>query len=85
MDCLAAGKALGENDAALTGRDCAYAMTLTKRAVTRLFEMGGGRSHYLASPLQRAFRDIQTSTSHGSLNWPRSALRYAASVVPQDT
>jgi 3-hydroxy-9,10-secoandrosta-1,3,5(10)-triene-9,17-dione monooxygenase len=80
MDLLSAGAALGETEAALTTRDSAYAMVLIKRAATRLYEMGGGRAQYRSSSLQRGFRDVQTGASHGSMNWPRSALRYAASV-----
>ena len=81
MECLSAGKALGETEAALTMRDGAYAMNLAKRAATRLFDMAGGRAQYLSAPIQRAFRDVQTSGSHGSLNWPRSALRYVRSLA----
>lgn len=84
MARLAAGDALGEADAALTMRDSAYAMLLAKRAAARLFEMSGGRGQYSSSAIQRAFRDVQTSASHGSLNWPRSALRYARSVGLQN-
>jgi len=81
MARLSAGEALSEPDAALTMRDSAYAMLLAKRAAARLFEMSGGRGQYSSSTIQRAFRDVQTSASHGSLNWPRSALRYARSVM----
>lgn len=78
---LSEGATLGEADAALTLRDSAYAMRLAKNAATRLFELSGGRGQYLSAPIQRAFRDVQTCASHGSLNWPRSALRYARSVT----
>jgi 3-hydroxy-9,10-secoandrosta-1,3,5(10)-triene-9,17-dione monooxygenase len=81
MERLSAGATLDETDAALTMRDSAYAMILAKRAAARLFESSGGRGQYLSAPIQRAFRDIQTCASHGSLNWPRSALRYARSVT----
>ena len=72
---------LVEADAARSLRDAAYAVTLAKRAATRLFEATGGRGIYLASPMQRAFRDVQASGGHGSLNWERSALRYARSAM----
>jgi len=81
MARLAAGGKLGEADAALTMRDSAYAMILARRAAARLFGMSGGRGQYLTAPIQRAFRDVQTCASHGSLNWPRSALRYARSMA----
>ena len=84
MERLTAGTALGEADAALTLRDSAYAMILAKRAASRLFESSGGRGQYLSAPIQRAFRDVQTCASHGSLNWPRNALRYARSVARGD-
>lgn len=85
MEKLNAGMTLGEADAALTLRDSAYAMRLAKCAATRLFELSGGRGQYLSAPIQRAFRDVQTCASHGSLNWPRSALRYARSVAPGES
>ncbi|HVV92195.1 MAG TPA: acyl-CoA dehydrogenase family protein [Hyphomicrobiales bacterium] len=81
METLARGEALVEADAARSLRDAAYAVTLAKRAATRLFEATGGRGIYLASPMQRAFRDVQASGGHGSLNWERSALRYARSAM----
>ena len=85
MERLTAGTALGEADAALTLRDSAYAMILARRAASRLFESSGGRGQNLSAPIQRAFRDVQTCASHGSLNWPRNALRYARSVARGDT
>lgn len=84
MRLLAAGKLLGEEDAAVTMRDSAYAMILAKRAATRIFEATGSRGQFSSAPLQRAFRDVQACASHGSLNWPRSALRYARSVAQGD-
>ncbi|MGH7075308.1 MAG: acyl-CoA dehydrogenase family protein [Stellaceae bacterium] len=78
---LAAGKTLGEADAARSMRDGGYAVTMARRAATRLFEVTGGRGLNLSTPLQRAFRDVIGAAAHGSLGWPRSAMTYAQFVL----
>lgn len=77
MDALVRGTRLGAAEAALSMRDAAYAMQLAKRAAGRLFESTGGRGQFLTVPMQRAFRDVHTGASHGSLNWERSAVQFA--------
>jgi alkylation response protein AidB-like acyl-CoA dehydrogenase len=81
MAKLEGGGALGEADAARSQRDGAYAVTMARRAATRLFEMTGGRGLYLSGPMQRAFRDVLGAAAHGSLSWERSALRHAQFTV----
>jgi 3-hydroxy-9,10-secoandrosta-1,3,5(10)-triene-9,17-dione monooxygenase len=81
MERLGRGEPLGEAAAARSLRDAAYAVLLAKQTAARLFEATGGRGIYLASPMQRAFRDVEASGGHGSLNWERSALRYARFAV----
>ena len=81
MDVLAEGGRLVEADAAISMRDSGYAIQLTRRAAQRLFEATGGHGLYLSAPMQRAFRDVMGGGAHGSLNWPRSALRYAKAAL----
>lgn len=76
MRRLDAGAALGESDAAHSLRDSGYAVMLAKRAATLMFEASGGQGVFLASPMQRAFRDVHAAANHASLGWDRSALRY---------
>jgi len=77
MELLASGVSLGEAEAARSMRDGAYAVVMARRAAMRMFEVTGGRGLYLSAPMQRAMRDVLGGAAHGSLNWERSALRYA--------
>jgi alkylation response protein AidB-like acyl-CoA dehydrogenase len=74
---LAAGKRLGEGEAARSMRDGGYAVLSARHAAMRIFEVTGGRGLHLSTPLQRGFRDALGAAAHGSLGWPRSAMQYA--------
>ena len=76
MTKLADGKALVEADAAVTRRDSAFAVLLTKRAATRLYEATGAHGIYLDGRMQRGFRDVIASGAHAGLNWDRAAVEY---------
>jgi alkylation response protein AidB-like acyl-CoA dehydrogenase len=73
---LDAGAALDESDAANSMLNSGYAVMLAKRAAILMFEASGGQGLFLASPMQRAFRDVHAAANHASLGWDRSALRY---------
>lgn len=53
--------------------EVAYAARLTRNAVDRLFEAGGGSALYLSNPLQRTFQDMHAATAHVALNWDAAA------------
>jgi hypothetical protein len=59
----------------------AYACLMVRRAAARLFEASGAHGIYLSNAVQRAFRDIYTSTVHAALNWDRHALAYGRMVA----
>ncbi len=54
---------------AINRRNQGYAAELAKRAAGRIFAASGGNAVYLASPLQRAFRDIHAACAHFGLYW----------------
>ena len=76
MTKLENGEALGEADAAVTRRDCAFAVILAKRAATRMYEATGAHGIYLGDHMQRSFRDAIASGAHTGLNWDRAAVDY---------
>ncbi len=80
---LLAGEKLGEEDAARTSRNVAWANMLARRAATRMFEVTGAHGLYLPGPLQRAFRDIYAAGVHRALNWDTIALRYGKMLSGQ--
>jgi alkylation response protein AidB-like acyl-CoA dehydrogenase len=81
MKKLADGGVLGDADAGLAMRDTGYALKLAKRAATQIFEATGAHGLYLHNAIQRGYRDIHAAGNHGSLNWERSALRYAQTAM----
>jgi 3-hydroxy-9,10-secoandrosta-1,3,5(10)-triene-9,17-dione monooxygenase len=81
MKKLADGGRLDEADAGLAMRDTGYALKLVKRAATQIFEATGAHGLYLSNAIQRGYRDIHAAGNHGSLNWERSALRYAQTAM----
>jgi len=81
MTKLTDGGRLDDADAGLAMRDTGYALKLAKHAATQIFEATGAHGLYLRNPIQRSYRDIHAAGNHGSLNWERSALRYAQTAM----
>ncbi|MGN9806650.1 hydrolase [Micromonospora sp. L32] len=61
-------------------RDCSLAMDLLVEAVNRLFRAAGTSGHATSSPMQRAWRDVNTASSHVALQFPPAASAYADQV-----
>jgi len=57
-------------------RDLAYAAQSCRYAVTRLFEASGGSGVYSSSPLQRIWRDANTSAAHTAFSWDEAATHF---------
>jgi resorcinol 4-hydroxylase (FADH2) len=81
MKKLTDGGKLDDADAGLAMRDSGYALRLAKQAATRIFEATGAHGLYLGNAIQRGYRDVHAAGNHGSLNWERSALRYAQTAI----
>jgi 3-hydroxy-9,10-secoandrosta-1,3,5(10)-triene-9,17-dione monooxygenase len=70
------GEQLSMEDRLRFRRDHAYITKLSVQAVTRLFEVSGGRALYLESPLQRAQRDVQAGSKQVALIWNTYAEQF---------
>lgn len=57
-------------------RDTAYACTLSKRAVERLFEASGAHGLYLNETFQRQYRDVKAASNHIAIGWDRCGGTY---------
>lgn len=57
-------------------RDTAYACTLAKRAVERLFEASGAHGLYLTQDFQRYYRDVKAGSNHIAIGWDRCGATY---------
>jgi alkylation response protein AidB-like acyl-CoA dehydrogenase len=64
---VASGSAVGLAERARVRIAAANAVRGAARAVDRMYELGGGSSIYLSSPLQRCFRDVHVVTQHASV------------------
>ena len=65
--------------------DAANAVRLSVAAVSRLFEVSGGRAIYLDNPIQRAFRDVHAMRAHAVNNPEKGARVFGRSeLLPSD-
>jgi len=62
-------------------RDHAVSAELLVSAVDRLFRAGGARAQDEASPVQRAWRDVNAAAGHAALQFDVNAAAYAAHVL----
>ncbi len=76
MDALRAGEAPTMEMRLTNRRNQAYGAVLACRAVDRIFGAAGGNAAYLASPLQRAFRDVHVAAQHTAVAWDMMAAPY---------
>ncbi len=65
---VAAGAPVGLAERARVRIAAANAVRGAARAVDGMYELGGGSSIYLSSPLQRCFRDVHVVTQHASVS-----------------
>ena len=77
---VADGGELSPGVAARSARDAALAAELAVRAVDRLFRAGGSQPQADGHPVQRAWRDVHSATSHAALRPERAAGVYASQV-----
>ncbi|PQA87685.1 oxidoreductase [Marinicaulis flavus] len=57
-------------------RNLAYAAQKARYATTKLFESAGGSGIYDGSPIQRFWRDANSSTAHTAFGWDQAASGY---------
>lgn len=67
---------LSVEERARARRDTAYACTLSKRAVERLFEASGAHGIYLNEHFQRYYRDVKAGSNHIAIGWDRCGATY---------
>ena len=63
-------------DRARYRRDQAFAVRLSVRAVSRLFEEAGGHALLESNPLQRFYRDVLAASQHYAIRWDENAEQY---------
>lgn len=76
LEWAASGYQITMLDRARYRRDHAYISTLCVRATNRVFEAAGGHALFDASPLQRAFRDVNAGSHQIALGWDTYAEQY---------
>jgi alkylation response protein AidB-like acyl-CoA dehydrogenase len=62
-------------------RDQAFCVRLLLQSVDALFHASGGQGLFLASPLQRIWRDAHAAASHISLNWDSTGTMYGQHLL----
>jgi len=75
-----AGSAPAPVDALASQRDAAYVARLVGKVANSLTLMAGATSTYLANPIQRFQRDINSGITHVSLVWEEAAENYGRAV-----
>jgi alkylation response protein AidB-like acyl-CoA dehydrogenase len=68
--------ALSIEDRAQARRDTAYACTLAKRSVERLFDVSGANGLYTVKHFQRYYRDVKAGSNHIAIGWDRCGATY---------
>jgi len=62
-------------------RDTAYACTLAKRSVERLFDVSGANGLYTDRHFQRYYRDVKAGSNHIAIGWDRCGSTYGRVVL----
>lgn len=57
-------------------RDWAWAAQKSRYAATRIFEASGGTGIYNGSPIQRVWRDVNSSAQHFAFGWDGAMTRF---------
>ena len=72
---------LTTDERAQARRDTAYACTLAKRAVERLFDVSGANGLYTNKHFQRYYRDVKAGSNHIAIGWDRCGSTYGKVVL----
>lgn len=75
-----AGAAPSKLEALASKRDATYVARLVGKVANNLTLMAGATSTYLANPIQRFQRDINSGVTHVSLVWEEAAEAYGKAV-----
>ena len=62
-------------------RDTAYACSLAKRSVERLFDVSGANGLYSNKHFQRYYRDVKAGSNHIAIGWDRCGSTYGRVVL----
>lgn len=76
LDRAARGETFTLMDRARYRRDQVFMVNLSVRAVSRLFEAGGGNAIQDSNPLQRFHRDALAASQHMAIRWDAYAEQY---------
>ncbi len=57
-------------------RNWAFAVQTARMAANRIFEVSGGSAIYDGHPMQRIFRDLNSSAQHFAFTWDRAMTNY---------
>jgi alkylation response protein AidB-like acyl-CoA dehydrogenase len=76
FETAARGEAISIDMRLRNRRDQAFCVRLLVQAIDALFLAAGGQGLFLATPLQRFWRDAHAAASHISLNWDSTGSMY---------
>jgi alkylation response protein AidB-like acyl-CoA dehydrogenase len=72
---------LSIEDRAQARRDTAYACTLAKRSIERLFDVSGANGLYTEKHFQRYYRDVKAGSNHIAIGWDRCGATYGRVIL----
>jgi len=82
IDRLGSAGALPDMEArARYRRDWGYAVTLSARAIDRLYPLGGAKGLGASNPVQRAWRDIHAQAAHAALSWDIQGQHFGRAML----
>ena len=62
-------------------RDTAYACSLSKRSIERLFDVAGANGLYSDKHFQRYYRDVKAGSNHIAIGWDRCGSTYGRVIL----
>ncbi|MDB5662422.1 MAG: oxidoreductase [Sphingomonas bacterium] len=62
-------------------RNWAWAVQKARHAANRIFEVAGGSAIYDGHPMQRMFRDVNSSAQHFAFTWDRAMTAYGRELA----
>lgn len=82
IDRLGSAGALPDMEArARYRRDWGYAVTLSARAIDRLYPLSGAKGLGASNPVQRAWRDIHAQAAHAALSWDIQGQHFGRAML----
>lgn len=73
--------ALSIEERAKGRRDTAYACSLSKRSIERLFDVAGANGLYSDKHFQRYYRDVKAGSNHIAIGWDRCGSTYGRVIL----